>query len=74
MPKAADLLRKDPAVEEVREEKEHLAVTLRSGETDYSHLPTLLVEGGFQLLRFQEEELNLETAFMTLTKGVGAKI
>lgn len=71
---AAELLRKENSVEDVRIDKEQLVVTLRSGETEYTHLPTLLISKGFQLLRFQEEELNLETAFMTLTKGVGAKI
>jgi ABC-2 type transport system ATP-binding protein len=68
------LLRKENSVEDVRIDKEQIVVTLRSGETDYTHLPALLVGKGFHLLRFQEEELNLETAFMTLTKGVGAKI
>ncbi len=72
--KAAEVLRQDAAVEEVRVDKEQLVVTLRGGITDYAHLPTLLIGKGYQLVRFQEEELNLETAFMTLTKGVGAKI
>jgi ABC-2 type transport system ATP-binding protein len=74
MEEAAEILRKEDSVEDVRIDKEQIVVTLRSGETEYTQRPALLVSKGFQLLRFQEEELNLETAFMTLTKGVGAKI
>jgi len=45
-------------------------VTLKKGVHDYSFLPTLLVENGLRLLLFREEELNLETAFMELTRGL----
>lgn len=45
-------------------------VTLKPGVDDYSFLPTLLVQAGFQLTLFREEELNLETAFMKLTRGL----
>lgn len=71
---AVKILNADAAVEHTQPGESVLVVTLKSGQTDYSHLPTLLVQNGFVLTRFQEEELNLETAFMTLTKGVGAKI
>ena len=36
-----------------------------------SELPSRLVAGGFQIRSFQPEQLNLETAFMRLTKGSG---
>lgn len=52
----------------------HLVVTLKEDVPDYSMLPTLLVQQGAQLTMFREEEINLESAFMALTKGVGAKI
>ena len=42
------------------------------GTTDYSDLPTLLVASGYKLTLFKEDELNLETAFMALTKGITA--
>ena len=45
-------------------------VTLKDGVADYSDLPTLLVSNGLKLTLFREEELNLETAFMALTKGI----
>jgi ABC-2 type transport system ATP-binding protein len=35
-------------------------------------LATELVERGFKLTLLKEDELNLETAFMALTKGVTA--
>ena len=53
---------------------EQLIVTLRGVEDDYSVLATMLIEAGFPIRLFREEEVNLESAFMALTKGVGAKI
>jgi ABC-2 type transport system ATP-binding protein len=47
-----------------------IVVTLKKGILDYSFIPTLLVEHGLALLLFREEELNLETAFMELTRGL----
>ena len=44
-------------------------VTLKKGVEDYSSMHSALTEGGFKLKLFREEELNLETAFMMLTKG-----
>ena len=42
------------------------------GVEDYSDLPTLLVQAGHKLTVFKEDEINLETAFMALTKGITA--
>ena len=47
-----------------------MIVTLKKGVDDYSFLPTLLVTAGHKITLFREEELNLETAFMALTKGI----
>ena len=47
-------------------------MTLAENVTDYSDLPTLLIDAGFKLTLFREEEINLETAFMALTKGITA--
>ena len=38
--------------------------------TDYTFIPARLVQGGFKLTLLKEEEVNLETAFMRLTKGM----
>ena len=69
---AAKLLQGHDAVERVDIRDGHLTVALREGTQDYSDLPTLLVQAGFKLTLFREEEINLETAFMALTKGITA--
>jgi len=69
---AAKLLQQHDAVERVDIRDGHLTVALREGTQDYSDLPTLLIEAGFKLTLFREEEINLETAFMALTKGITA--
>ena len=54
--------------------KQHLRVSLNKdqGLDDYSDLPAVLVQNGFKIRSFKEDEINLETAFMTLTKGITA--
>lgn len=47
-----------------------IVATLKPDTADYSDLATLLVQSGEKLLMFKEDELNLETAFMALTKGI----
>ncbi len=41
-----------------------------SAKIDVSDIPNLLVNQGFRIVRFGEEALNLEAAFMRLTKGM----
>ena len=48
-----------------------LVVTLKKDCDDYSEIPTQLIEAGHRLTLFREEEVNLESAFMALTKGLG---
>lgn len=69
---AGRLLSEQPIVERVEEQGEILVVTLRPDVKEYSQLATLLVQAGYQLSLFKEDELNLETAFMALTKGITA--
>lgn len=71
---ASKLLEQHSAVESVETRGEQLNITLQQGIDDYSELPAVLVEAGHKLTLFREEEVNLESAFMTLTKGTGAKI
>jgi len=47
-----------------------LVITLKKGVHDYSFLNRLLITNGFDVTLFREEELNLETAFMELTRGL----
>ena len=42
------------------------------GLDEYSELLTRLVAEKFRIKSFSEEEINLETAFMTLTRGITA--
>ena len=67
---AAKLLQDDPIVEKVESRGGVLVVTLVKGAEEYWRLATLLVQSGYQLSLFKEDELNLETAFMALTKGI----
>ncbi|MEZ6129449.1 MAG: ABC transporter ATP-binding protein [Planctomycetaceae bacterium] len=68
---AARLLEQADCVESVHvTAKQLLEVTLNAEVEDYSEIPTLLIEAGFALTLFREEEVNLETAFMELTKGL----
>ena len=68
--RAAALLEQHPDVSEVNLRKETIDVTLKSDVLDYSALPEALFQNGFKITLFREEEVNLETAFMQLTKGL----
>jgi ABC-2 type transport system ATP-binding protein len=69
---AAKLLEQHDLVDRVEIRDGHLLTTLNKGVEDYSDLPTALIQAGYKLTRFQEDEINLETAFMHLTKGITA--
>ncbi len=69
---AAKLLETSSLVENVALNNGHISVTLAPHASDYSELPTMLIDAGFKLTLFTEDELNLETAFMALTKGITA--
>jgi ABC-2 type transport system ATP-binding protein len=68
----ARLLGNSSLVDSVEVRDGHLRVTLAENVTDYSDLPALVIDAGYKLTLFREEELNLETAFMALTKGITA--
>jgi ABC-2 type transport system ATP-binding protein len=67
---AAKLLEQHPLVDRVEENGKHITVTLTDGQQDYSDLATALVTAGHKLTMLKEDEINLETAFMALTKGI----
>ena len=69
---AAKLLESHGMVERVEMGQKHLTVTLVNGQQDWSDLSSVLVLAGHKLTMLKEEELNLETAFMALTKGITA--
>jgi ABC-2 type transport system ATP-binding protein len=66
---AAELMQQHDDVAEVTMQGSTISVTLKSGIEDYTFLPVLLIQNGFRLKQFREEEVNLETAFMKLTMG-----
>ena len=67
---AGALLAKDTNVEGVNNNNGTLEVTLKPGVEDYSFVPSMLIQSGYRLTMLREEEVNLETAFMRLTKGI----
>ncbi|WP_146571532.1 ABC transporter ATP-binding protein [Botrimarina hoheduenensis] len=73
---AATLLRGMPIVESVEpvtapSQHEELLVTLvRGTEQGPAAIARTLVEAGYALAMIKEDEINLETAFMTLTQGI----
>jgi ABC-2 type transport system ATP-binding protein len=71
---AAKVLEQHAAVDRIEAKNGKLVVTLREGIEDYTELPALLVQAGHRIQHFGEEEVNLESAFMALTKGMGKNI
>jgi ABC-2 type transport system ATP-binding protein len=71
---AAKLLEQHPLVDRVEPGPEFLTVTLvaneQQGDQDYSELASVLIAAGQKLTLLREDEINLETAFMALTKGI----
>ena len=47
-----------------------IKVTLKEGNEDGGILPERLIQMGFRLKMFKEEEINLEDVFMEITKGI----
>ena len=68
---AAELLRRHNSVDQLETTNGKMVVTLKKEIDDYSDLPTALIQAGHRLTLFREEEVNLESAFMALTKGYG---
>jgi ABC-2 type transport system ATP-binding protein len=68
---AARVLEQHDDVDKVEMVDEQIIVTLVEGQADYSHLSGVLVDAGFGLTLLSEEAVDLEKAFMMLTKGTG---
>jgi ABC-2 type transport system ATP-binding protein len=69
--KAAALIEQHDLVESVEvDSTATILTTLMPNTLDYSDLPSDIISGGLKLNLFREEEVNLETAFMELTKGL----
>ncbi|QDU10679.1 ABC transporter ATP-binding protein [Gimesia aquarii] len=68
--KAATLLEAHELVSNIDIQNNVMLITLQNDVKDYTFIPTILINEGFKLRLFHEEEINLETAFMELTKGL----
>jgi ABC-2 type transport system ATP-binding protein len=68
---AARVLEQHNDVDKVEMVDEQIIVTLVEGVEDYGHLAGVIVEAGFGLTLLSEEAVDLEKAFMMLTKGTG---
>ncbi|MFN3160703.1 MAG: ABC transporter ATP-binding protein [Rubinisphaera brasiliensis] len=66
---AAKILEQCDVVDDVSMESDLIVTRLKPGTLDYTELPTRLFEAGHRIKLFREEDVNLETAFMELTKG-----
>ncbi|HEX8323864.1 MAG TPA: ABC transporter ATP-binding protein [Tepidisphaeraceae bacterium] len=67
---AVALLSQEPAVAHASLVNGHIELNLQDGVTDFSFVPAKLLAANYRLTMLKEEEVNLETAFMRLTKGI----
>lgn len=70
---AARLLEQHNDVDKVDLRDGVIVATLKADRRDYADLATLLVQSGHRLTMLKEDEVNLETAFLELTKGLNPK-
>jgi ABC-2 type transport system ATP-binding protein len=71
---AAKQLAQSTLVDDASVNNGQIVATLKQGVEDYADLSGLLVQAGHKIRLFREEELNLESAFMALTKGLGQRV
>ena len=72
--KISDLLVEQISVQACEPGDNSIRVIMKSNVEDYSHLAKLLIDNGIALKKFSEEELDLESAFMALTKGTSNRM
>jgi ABC-2 type transport system ATP-binding protein len=70
VPEAMKLLEVHPEISKLEDKEGLIVATLNDGSSDASFIADILVREGFKLMMLKEEEINLETAFMRLTKGI----
>ena len=68
--KARQVLETLSGVQSAELQNEHLVVTLASDTTDFSFIAHALLRADLRIHEIKQEEVNLETAFMRLTKGI----
>lgn len=70
MPAALEVVRAHPSVESATLADNTITATLVAEAEDPSDLAAALITAGHRLTMLKEDEINLETAFMALTKGI----
>jgi len=59
-----------PAVESAQQRDGAIVLTLKSDTNDFSAIAAALLQNNLRIQEIKPEEVNLETAFMRLTKGI----
>jgi ABC-2 type transport system ATP-binding protein len=67
---AAALLSQEPDIDNVSITNGYMEINIKDSVKDYTFIPHKLSAAGYRLTLLKEEEVNLETAFMRLTKGI----
>ena len=67
---AAERIKQVPGVTDATAQNGHIRVALDPEQTGPAAVAHTLVTNGFSLTKLEEERVNLETAFMRLTKGL----
>ena len=67
---AGKLLKRSRGIKSVAQQNGALVVELENETHDFTALAATLIKNNFRLREIKEEEVNLETAFMRLTKGL----
>ena len=68
------LLSQESSVQACERGDNTIRVIMKADVEDYSDLPKLLINNDIRLKKFSEEELDLESAFMALTKGTSNRM
>ena len=68
--KAIELLSALPEIQDVKLVGEYLAVTFKEGETSDGIIARTLVHGDIDIISLEPEQVKLDDAFLTLTKGI----
>ena len=72
--KTSTILSRHPSVQACEPGDNSVRVVMKAEIDDFGDLPRLLIENEIRLKKFSEEELDLESAFMALTKGTSNRM
>jgi ABC-2 type transport system ATP-binding protein len=67
--RAIELLKTRAEITEVGPVDGEIKITFSTHDADHSVVPEILVQNGFRLLEFREDEIGLEEVFLRVTRG-----